>query len=338
MMGKIETGEITIGVVGLGLMGSSLIASLLMAGHEVKAIAPLSEDMEAAPERIREHLLLCANSGLLCKPVDAYLSCLVISEDYSHLRTCGLVLECVIELLEVKKSVYEKIEAVVDKEAIIATNTSAIPISELQIYLMHPERFLGVHWAEPSYFTRFMEIICGNHTALQHAEWVYELAHYWDKEPTLLRKDIRGFVTNRLMYAVYREGLHLVATGQISFEDVDKSFRYDVGSWITLMGIFRRMDFMGLKDYFETFKRLFPKFCNDEVIPPLMQKMVELDAKGIRNGIGLYNYSEEEAQKWDKAFTLFNVDIYQLAAAYPCQRERSALYPNNFYNQAAIEK
>jgi 3-hydroxybutyryl-CoA dehydrogenase len=294
--------------------------------------------MKAAPERIQEHLLLCANAGLLGKPVDAYLSRLVIAEDYSYLSACGLVLECVIELPEVKKSVYEKIEAVVGNEVIIATNTSAIPISELQSYLMHPERLLGVHWAEPSYFTRFMEIICGNRTAVQHAEWVYELAHYWDKEPTLLRKDIRGFVTNRLMYAVYREGLHLVATGQTTFEDVDKSFRYDVGSWITLMGIFRRMDFMGLKDYFETFKRLFPNFCNDEVISPLMQKMVDIDAKGIRNGSGLYSYSEEEARRWDEAFTLFNADIYELAALYPLGSEKSASLENTIDKPVAIEK
>jgi 3-hydroxybutyryl-CoA dehydrogenase len=328
-MGNIETRDITVGVVGLGLMGSSFIASLLIAGHDVKAIAPLAEDMEAAPGRIGNLLMLCDRAGLLCRPVESYLLQLVISEDYMHLRTCSLVVECVIEIPEVKKSVYEKIELVITKDSVIATNTSAIPISELQIYLGNPDRFLGIHWAEPSCFTRFMEITCGDKTAIHYADWVYELAHYWGKEPTLLRKDLRGFVTNRLMYAVYREGLSLVENGEATLEDVDKAFRYDAGSWMTLMGIFRRMDFMGLMDHLEIFKTIFPKLCNDESVPPLMQKMVNINARGIKNSLGLYSYSEEEARKWDEAFALFNVDIYQLAALYPTPREK---YPTRNLN------
>ncbi|MES1224086.1 MAG: 3-hydroxyacyl-CoA dehydrogenase NAD-binding domain-containing protein, partial [Bacteroidota bacterium] len=147
------TGEIAVGVVGLGLMGCSFIATLLMAGHDVKAIAPIAEDMESAGERIKNHLLLCEKAGLLNKPVESYLLQLIISEDYANLAACSLVLECVIEIPEIKKSVYEKIEAVVAKGSVIASNTSAIPISDLQNYLAHPERFIGIHLAEPSYFS-----------------------------------------------------------------------------------------------------------------------------------------------------------------------------------------
>lgn len=316
-MGNIEIKNINVGVVGLGLMGTSFIATLLLTGHKVIAIAPLAEDMDVAPDRINNHLLLCDKSGLLKMPVEEYLLQLVISEDYTLLHSCSLVLECVIEKPEIKKLVYGKIEAVVEADTLIASNTSAIPISDLQKYLVNPERFLGIHWAEPSYFTRFMEITTGKDTAIEHTEWVYKLAHYWGKEPTLLRKDIRGFITNRLMYAVYREGLSIVANGDATLEDVDKAFRYDAGSWMILMGIFRRMDFVGLKDYAEIFKTIFPKLCNDGNVPPLMQQMVDTDARGVQNLSGLYPYSEEEAKKWEEAFALFNVEIYQLAAKYP---------------------
>jgi len=329
-MRNIQTSDITVGVVGLGLMGTSFIASLLIAGHSVKAVAPLSEDMETAPGRINNHLILCAKSGLLIKPINSYLLQLVISEDYGQLNSCDLVVECVIEIAGIKESVYKKIEAVVAKDAVIASNTSAIPISELQKCLSNPERFLGIHWAEPSYFTRFMEITSGDNTALHYVDWVYELAHYWGKEPMLLRKDIRGFITNRLMYAVYREALSIVSKGEATLEDVDKAFRYDVGSWVTLMGIFRRMDFMGLKDYVEIFKTIFPQLCNDDNIPPLMEKMVDMNAKGTQNLLGLYHYTEEEAIKWDEAFALFNVDIYQLAALYPSARGLSAQESKNY--------
>lgn len=337
-MENIDTGDITVGVVGLGLMGCSFIASLLIAGHDVKAIAPIAEDMDSAQERIVNHLRLCAKAGLLGKPIESYLFQLVISEDYSQLDTCRLVLECVIEIPEIKKSVYGKIESVVSKNSVIASNTSAIPISELQKYLFHPERFIGIHWAEPSYFSRFLEITCGNNSDIQYAEWVYELAHYWGKEPTLLRKDLRGFITNRLMYAAYREGLSLVEKGEATLEDVDKAFRYDAGSWMTLMGIFRRMDFMGLKDQLEIFKTIFPKLCNDENVAPLMQEMVNINARGTKNLLGLYSYSEAEARKWEEAFVLFNADIYQLAALYPSLREIKSLSEPTYFKQPTREK
>jgi 3-hydroxybutyryl-CoA dehydrogenase len=316
-MGKIQTGEITVGVVGLGLMGTSFIASLLIAGHAVKAVAPLPEDMLAAPGRIKDHLMACERAELLCRPVDAYLQQLVISEDYDVLKPCHLVVECVIEIADIKKSIYEKIERVIGKDAVIASNTSAIPISALQKGLVNPGRFLGIHWAEPSYFTRFIEITNGDRTVLPYSEWVYELAHCWGKEPTLLRKDLRGFITNRLMYAAYREGLSIVSKGEATLEDVDKAFRYDAGSWMTLMGVFRRMDFLGLKDHLEMFRRIFPGLCNDEQVPPLMQGMVDKNARGVQNLSGLYEYTQEEAEKWNEAFALFNVEIFRLAAMYP---------------------
>jgi 3-hydroxybutyryl-CoA dehydrogenase len=324
-MGSIKINEITVGVVGLGLMGTSFIATLLMTGHRVVAIAPIPEDMDLAPERIQHHLLLCQKSGFLNRPVEAYLSQLTISEDYALLCSSHLVIECVIEDLDIKKGIYKKVESIVNGTTVIASNTSAIPISELQKSLANPERFLGIHWAEPSYFTRFMEVTSGKTTASVYVEWVYELAHYWGKEPTLLRKDIRGFITNRLMYAVYREGLALVESGKASLEDVDKAFRYDAGSWITLMGIFRRMDYMGLKDYAEMFEAIFPVLCNDERVPALMQRMVEIHARGIQNLSGLYPYTEEEARKWEEAFISFNEEIYQLAAAYPLVKEKISL-------------
>ena len=313
--------ESTIGVVGLGLMGSGFVVSLLISGHRVKAVAPLAEDMETAPDRIRVQLGQCAESGLLSAPVDSYLLQLDISTDYRILSTCHMVMECVIEIAEIKRSVYEEIEAVVEPESIIASNTSAIPISDLQKYFIHPGRFLGIHVGEPSYLTRFMEIICGRQTNPDYAMQVYELAHHWGKEPTLLRKDIRGFITNRLMYAVYREGLELIEKKKATLEDVDKAFRYDAGSWMTLMGIFRRIDLLGIKDYAEIFRTVFPELSNNETLPALMKQMVEMHAKGTRNLKGLYHYTEEEAKNWDDAFTLFNKDIYELAALYPSGAE-----------------
>ncbi|HXH99896.1 MAG TPA: 3-hydroxyacyl-CoA dehydrogenase family protein [Sphingobacteriaceae bacterium] len=308
---------IVVGVVGLGLMGSSIIASLLLSGHKVIAIAPLPADMEGAEQRIQDQLHHSAKTGLLKEPVEVYISRLVISEDYSNLKDCSLVMECVIEVLEIKQEVYKNISDVIKSDAIIASNTSAIPISTLQKLVSNPERFLGIHWSEPAYLTRFLEITCGILTGLKYAEWVVNISRLWDKEPTLLRKDIRGFITNRLMYAVYREGLDLIQKGEATIEDVDKAFRYDAGSWMTLMGIFRRMDFLGLQDSLEVLKNVYPKLCNDETVPAIMQEMVDKQARGIHNLKGLFEYSEDEAKEWEAAFAQFNEDIFKLAAKYP---------------------
>lgn len=307
----------TVGVVGLGLMGCSILVALLLAGHKVIGITPIPNEKDAALLRIKDQLNFCEEDGLLNKPSSDYLSYFIISSDYELLHKCFLVLECVVENVEIKELIYKNITKHISEDAIIGSNTSAVPISLLQKFVWHPERFIGIHWAEPAFSTRFMEIICGDKTSAQTTDRINQLAHHWGKEPTILKKDIRGFVTNRLMYAVYREALNLVVDEKISLEDADKAFRYDVGSWVTFMGVFRRMDFLDLKDYSTIFKNIFPLLCNNPSIPPFMQDMIDSNAQGIRSGKGLFKYTEEEARNWQEAFQIFNKDIYKLAQKYP---------------------
>jgi 3-hydroxybutyryl-CoA dehydrogenase len=323
MRNKTHLETIEVGVVGLGLMGSSIIVALLIAGHKVKAIAPRPLDMELARSRILEQLDHCRQSGLVDNDFELADGQLEISLDFQKLQQCRIVFECVIEDIQIKAVIYNKITSVVQTNTIIATNTSAIAITTLQYLIPHPERFMGIHWAEPAYATRFMEITCGEKTCVEHAEWIFNIAHYWGKEPTLLRKDIRGFITNRLMYAVYRELFHLIEQGRITMEDADKAFRYDAGSWITLMGVFRRMDFTGLRDWATIFKSLFPTLSNEGKVPPVMQDMVDFNARGTQNLKGLYTYSAKEAKEWEEAFALFNKDIFQLASSYPSAKTES---------------
>lgn len=314
---KTDPADIEVGVVGIGLMGSSIIVSLLASGHRVKAIAPISADLEGAKERIKEQLHACKRAGLLKGNISSCLNRLQITMDYSSMKKCGLVMECVIEDISIKSQVYKKITDVVPDSTVVASNTSAIAITLLQKLVDVPHRFIGIHWAEPAYATRFMEITCGEGTDHKYADWVLKLAHNWGKEPTLLRKDIRGFITNRLMYAVYREIFSLTESGATTMEDADKAFRYDVGSWITLMGLFRRIDYMGISDHVEIFKHIFPRLSNTEIVPQVMQEIVENNGRGIQNLNGLFDYTGKEAKEWEEAFAAFNEDIFKLAALYP---------------------
>lgn len=317
MNGKNNSSTFEIGVVGLGLMGTSIIVSLLVSGHPVIGIAPLPSDMDGALDRIHSQMNHADEAGLLSENVDYYLKRLHLTEDYSKLKSCSLVQECVTEVIEIKTEVYLKISQNTESTAVIATNTSAIPISVLQENVNLPSRFIGIHWAEPAYMTRFLEVTKGALTDEKIANWVLSLARTWNKEPTYLKKDLRGFVTNRMLYAVYREMFAILENGEASMDDLDKAFRYDPGSWMTYMGLFKRMDQLGLSDFKEIFGNIFPQLDNSQTVPTTMQAIVKVQGKGINNGKGLYNYTKEEAIKWEEAFKDFNHEIFHLAAQYP---------------------
>lgn len=305
-----------IGIVGLGLMGTSIIVALLKSGCQVVAITPLPEELEEGTQRIHEQLQLADEMNLLKDDQQAYLKNLSISKDYQKLSSCQLVIECIVELQEVKKTIYQKIEAVVATNCMISSNTSAIPINILQAYLQRPERFMGIHWAEPAYATRFLEITCGEKTDVGLAERVQKEALGWEKEPTLLYKDIRGFITNRLMYAVYRQGFELINQGSVDMAGLDKCFQYDIGSWITIMGIFKRMDYIGLDHYLQSYQQIFPKLANSQQIPSPMQQILQEKGRGIHDLKGLYPHTEQSAKELERNFAVFNQEIYRLADHY----------------------
>ncbi|MBL7736145.1 MAG: 3-hydroxyacyl-CoA dehydrogenase family protein [Chitinophagaceae bacterium] len=314
---KIDIQQMPVGVVGLGLMGCSITTCLLISGHPVTGIAPLAADMGHAEERVRAHLTKAIEEGLADKNIDDYIRRLTITDDYSRLADCKITIESTLEDIDIKKAVFEKIEAAVSPTAIIGSNTSAIPISILQQHVRRPERFFGLHWTEPAYTTRFLEIICGDLSDKETAKYLYELAHYWDKEPTLALKDIRGFITNRLMYAMYREAFNLVEGGYASVEDVDRACRNNAGYWMTLVGVFRWMDLTGLPAYHAVMKDLLPTLSNKTEIPKLIDDLVKDGAKGVANAKGFYDYTPEEAKLWQETYREFSYDIMRIAKKYP---------------------
>ncbi len=317
MSKKIKTADIEAGVVGLGLMGCSIATCFLIAGHKVVAVAPIAADMQHAEKRIKAHLKRSLKEKLIRRQPEYYLKRLTITEDYGSLKRCALVVECTLENMEIKKQVYEKIESVISKNALLTSNTSAIPISVLQQQVKHPARFFGLHWAEPSHTTRFLEIICGNKSDIKKGERLYRLSHEWGKEPTLVRKDIRGFITNRIMYAAYREAISLVENGYATVEDVDRACRNNAGYWMTLVGVFRWMDLTGVPAYHSVMKELLPTLSNSTEVPRLIDDIVKRGGKGTANADGFHTYTKEEAALWEKTFTDFSYDIRKLALKYP---------------------
>jgi 3-hydroxybutyryl-CoA dehydrogenase len=178
--------------------------------------------------------------------------------------------------------VIRKVEQVVSPDTIIGSNTSAIPPTQLQQGALHPKRILGTHWAEPAHITRFMEIICGMDMLPVYAERALALTRQLGKEPSLLRKDVRGFITNRVMYTMLREAFHLVESGAASIADVDRSLRNDLGYWITFAGPFRFMDLTGIPAYRAVMRDLLPDLDCSQQVPALMERMVESGARVLQ--------------------------------------------------------
>jgi 3-hydroxybutyryl-CoA dehydrogenase len=306
-----------IGVVGLGLMGCSIIANLLIKGNKVVALAPQPVDLQKGPSNILHFLEEASKHGFSDYSVAQSEERLEITEDYKALKDCKIVIECVSENIEIKKSVYSKIEENIASDAILTTNTSAIPITILKDCVVHPQRFMGMHFAEPAFTTKFLEIICSPATEVAIAEKLYQIATTWGKEPTLVRKDIRGFITNRIMYAMYREAFYLVENGYATVEDVDRACKNDGGHWMPFCGLFRYMDITGLQAYYTVMKDLFPTLNNQENVPDLIKNIAEKGGNGIINGKGFYEYSPEEAEAWKNAYEEFAFDISRLSTKYP---------------------
>ena len=309
--------KIRIGTVGLGLMGSSIATCLLAAGHPVTSLIRDVEKAGEARERILKFLEQLQDEGILKESPAVIIERLVITDNVALMANHEVVIESIVEDIESKKKVFQQLETVLSPTAIIGSNTSAIPVTILQNGLQHPERLLGIHWGEPAHVLRFLEVICGKDSDVKYAEKIVALAETWGKEPSLVRKDIRGFITNRLMYAMMREAFHLVDKGYASYEDIDRACRNDFGYWITFAGPFRFMDLTGIPAYLTVMKDLFPELDNATKAPDFMEKLVASGAKGVSNAKGFYPYTKETAEKWEKLFVEFTYEIRKLSEKYP---------------------
>lgn len=306
-----------VGVVGMGLMGTSIAACLLNAGHQVACVEPKLERRRSARSRLLALLKEGRSRAVVHSDPQELIQRASIAADFTVLENAAVVIESTVENLTVKKEVIKKIEKVVSIRALIGSNTSAIPVTQLQAGAAHPKRILGLHWAEPAHVTRFMEVICGNATSRADALRVVQLARRWGKEPSLLRKDIRGFITNRIMYAMIREAFFLVESGYATVADVDRSLRNDLGYWITFAGPFRFMDLTGIPTYAEVMKGLLPELNCSTKLPRLMRKVIRSGARGVSNAKGFYRYTPAQAKRWEKLFMDFSYEIRALAGRYP---------------------
>jgi 3-hydroxybutyryl-CoA dehydrogenase len=306
-----------VGVVGLGLLGRGIATCLLAQGFQVVAYEQIRERAKASPQYVEEALSNLVKRAILPRSgVKNWQQRLSLAQSLAQLGDCVFVIEAVNEDLDLKQRIYEELEAVVSPRTIIASNTSGLPITALQSGRKHPQRFVGMHWGEPAEVLRYLEIIPGKRTSPKTLRLTKELGTMCGKDPTVLRVDIRGFISNRLMYAMIREACHLVEAGVADIETVDQSFRNDIGWWSTLAGPFRWMDLTGIPAYATVMEGLLPNLCSTKSVPKTMRNMVSRGALGISNRRGFYKYSRSSAKAWEKTWLDFTYDIRKLVEKY----------------------
>ena len=294
----------TVGVVGLGLLGRGIAACLLGHGFRVVAFTRRQATHDEARAYIERAIRdLVQQAGFAPELIDAWPERYAPVDTIQALADCTFVIESVAEDLDVKRQVFAEIESAVDRNIPIASNTSSLPITCLQQHCRQPERLLGMHWAEPAHATRFLELIRGEQTSDEAMSSAVDLARSLGKEPSLVLKDVPAFLVNRIGYAMYREALNLLELGVADVETIDRSCRNALGLWATICGPFRWIDLTGGPAlYGRAMQGVLPSLSAATELPPKMQELIDSDARGIANGRGFYQYTEEEARQWEELY------------------------------------
>jgi 3-hydroxyacyl-CoA dehydrogenase len=277
-------------VIGAGTMGPGMAAVLARAGSEVR----LYDISDQVLERAKGSYQL-ANQAL--DRVDAASApggSVSFGLDLGQALTgAELVLEAVPEKLDLKRELLAEIERHVDDQAIIATNTSGIPVTTIATALKHPARFVGMHWSNPPHLIPMIEVVPGEQTAAGTTESITGIIHAFGYE-AVTEKEVPGFVENRILYAILRECLSLVERGIVSEADMDTCVKWGIGYKLAVIGPMRLLDMAGLDIYSSVASYLNPDLSASPEVPEMIEERVAAGQLGMKTLGGIYPYTQEQ--------------------------------------------
>ena len=221
-------------VIGMGTMGPGIAATLSRGGMVVschdsneKALAA-SGGLIAAAAAVLEALNV---------PDQGNGAEIAFSSDLEEtVAGADLVIETVPEILDLKRDLLRKLDGLVDKDCVLASDTSGIPISQLQVGVSNPGRVIGMHWSNPPHIIPIIEVIAGEKTSPGVVDWMVKIIRQINLRPIVVKKDVPGFVENRVLYALLRECVDLVETGVIDAEDLDACVSWGIGYKLSVVG------------------------------------------------------------------------------------------------------
>ena len=285
----------TAAVIGLGTMGAGIAAVLARSGMTVRGHDASAAAIEAT------RLKLPAIAGVLDDlgvPARGSATGVVLTDTLEDaVAGAGLVIENVPEEVNLKRAVLAEIAGLVSGSCVLASDTSGIPISRLQEGLPSPGRVVGMHWSNPPHIIPVVEVVAGDETSADTVEWMMATVRRLNLIPVRVKRDVPGFVENRILYAVMREALDLVERGVVEPEDLDTCVSWGIGYKLAVVGPMSLLDMAGLDIYGSVARYLNRDLCSRGDVSPWAAEKVAAGRLGLKTGEGIYAYGDGEAAR-----------------------------------------
>ena len=283
-------------VLGSGVMGHGIAQVSATAGYNVVLRDIKQEFLNKAMEKIKWSLdKLVSKEKISKEEGDAIFSRIVPIVDLSEaVKNAELVIEVVPEIMDLKKSVYAELDKAAAPEVIFASNTSTLPITEIANTTSRPEKFIGIHFFNPPQLMKLVEVIPGEKTAQEITDLTQDYVKSVNKQAVLCRKDVPGFIINRLFIPMVHEACFVQDRTGASLEEIDSAVKFKLGF---PMGIFELADFTGMDVIHKATVEMHLR--DKKVINPhlLVEKMFDDKKLGQKSGEGYYKYSDDKYER-----------------------------------------
>jgi 3-hydroxybutyryl-CoA dehydrogenase len=279
----------TIGVVGGGLMGHGIAYLFAAAGHHVKVFEPSVELRTSLPRRLQAIAELLEDDPRQLARIAAHESLA------QAMQGVECVFEAAPEKLSLKQQIFAELEKLVAPTTILASNSSAIPSTEIGRHLTHRERVIGTHFWNPPHLVRLVEVIQNEKTSADVVQRTMDLLRDAGKAPVHVRRDIPGFVGNRLQHAMKREAIALVAAGVCDAETIDVVVREGFGARTAVLGPMEQSDLVGLDLALDIAEVLYADLDRTAGPHPFLREKVKAGKLGMKTGEGLRTWTAAQA-------------------------------------------
>jgi 3-hydroxybutyryl-CoA dehydrogenase len=279
-------------VLGAGLMGHGIAQVFAEFGHSVVISDPDRDALANVHKRIEANL---HNIGRATEPVLAHIT--VADQMSTAVRSADVVIEAAPEKLALKRKLFSEAAASAPSHAILASNTSVIPITQIgeDLPAAARARLVGTHWWNPPYLVPLVEVIRTEYTELNVFERMFELLCNVGKRPVKVHRDVTGFIGNRLQYALWREAFHLIESGVCDAETVDIVVKNGFGMRFPVLGPMENADLIGLELARDIYGIVVPELSCAKPPSRLLSERIEDGRLGMKSGEGLRTWTSEES-------------------------------------------